>query len=716
MKWRDFNIGSKLAVGFGSLILLMAVASFFGYSGITKVSHELVVVGDQEAPLVDAANKMKLSLMQARNSMEEFKGATAALATDNASALDGILVNYEAAVVSFDTFNEAIINGATLADGYVIIKTDNAELAGLVAQSDEVHNNKFQKAAQDMIAEGRSMLVAKQKADQAMLQMEGAFDQIVKLADEVEGDFKALVHEGMSSATNKLELTRVMTHHVPMIDAAMEVKNSIQAARVRLEEVAQMTDAKAVSELAAEYRETIEIFDTVIDASLNGGEIDGTKVFAISIEEIRDDILQLDAAHELFQQAADLVINGRLELIARMAAATVAMEQLDATGEEAEALLGQVEQLASSEMAAAKQHGANAQTQALTALLAVAGASIVIGLLLGVIITRSIARPLQQAVTACNRIADGDLTVDVESSSKDEVGMLLAAMQTMNQRLLDIVSEVRSGADSLASASEEVSATSQSLSQATSEQAASVEETSASIEQITASINQNAENAKVTDSMATKASTQGQQGGEAVAETVAAMKNIASKIGIIEDIAYQTNLLALNAAIEAARAGEHGKGFAVVAAEVRKLAERSQKAAQEISEQASKSVEVSVTAGKLLDEIVPSIGKTADLVQEISAASSEQAAGVGQISAAMSQMDQVTQQNASASEELSATAEEMSSQAVQLQQVMSFFKISQRERSHAAVVPVQSNSGYRAAASAAQAVDVAPLERDFERF
>jgi uncharacterized membrane protein YdfJ with MMPL/SSD domain len=192
---------------------------------------------------------------------------------------------------------------------------------------------------------------------------------------------------------------------------------------------------------------------------------------------------------------------------------------------------------------------------------------------------------------------------------------------------------------------------------------------------MTASITQNTENAKVTDNMATKSSSEAEQGGKAVKDTVEAMKSIAGKIGIIDDIAYQTNLLALNAAIEAARAGEHGKGFAVVAAEVRKLAERSQVAAQEIGELAGSSVKMAEQAGRLLDEMVPSIRKTSDLVQEIAASSQEQSQGVGQINGAMGQLNKATQQNASASEELAATAEEMGGQAAQLQELMEFFKI-----------------------------------------
>jgi methyl-accepting chemotaxis protein len=321
---------------------------------------------------------------------------------------------------------------------------------------------------------------------------------------------------------------------------------------------------------------------------------------------------------------------------------------------------------------AVAQHTYETARNAIIAVLAVA---IIIGLFLAWFVSRAISRPLAVAVDIASRLAKGDLTGQIEVRGRDETGQVLLAMQNMSGQLGRIIGEVRQAADSLASASEELSATAQSMSQATSEQAASVEETSASIEQMTASINQNTDNAKVTDGMASKAAREAADGGKSVEATVSAMKKIAQRIGIIDDIAYQTNLLALNAAIEAARAGEHGKGFAVVAAEVRKLAERSQVAAQEIGELSGSSVELAERAGGLLAEMVPSINKTSDLVQEISAASEEQSAGVAQINLAMVQLNQVTQQNASSSEELAATAEEMSAQAEQLQEVMGFFNV-----------------------------------------
>jgi methyl-accepting chemotaxis protein len=301
--------------------------------------------------------------------------------------------------------------------------------------------------------------------------------------------------------------------------------------------------------------------------------------------------------------------------------------------------------------------------------------AIIAGVLLGMIITRSITKPLQQGVVFAHSIAGGDLSRQLDVARHDEVGQFADALNAMVQRLRDVVGSVKNAAENVSSGSQQLSAGSEQMSQGITGQAASTEEASSSIEEMNATIRQNADNAVQTEKIATKSASDAQETGQAVAQAVLAMKDIAQKITIIEEIARQTNLLALNAAIEAARAGEHGKGFAVVASEVRKLAERSQAAAREISHLSASSAAVADHAGQMLAKLVPDIQRTAELVQEISASSREQAGGADQINGAIQQLNQVVQQNAGSAEEMASTAEVLSSQAEQLHESISFFRV-----------------------------------------
>ncbi len=335
----------------------------------------------------------------------------------------------------------------------------------------------------------------------------------------------------------------------------------------------------------------------------------------------------------------------------------------------------------------------------------------------------AVVGPVTEVLRVMAALEQGHLDQHIAEQYKGMLGQLRDAVNNTVAQLAKTIEEVQHTTTELGNAAKQVEATAQSLSQATSEQAASVEQTSAAVEEMSASITQNADNAKVTNTRAVQAATQASEGGKSVNDTVAAMKQIANKIGIIDDIAYQTNLLALNAAIEAARAGEHGKGFAVVAAEVRKLAERSQVSAQEIGELAISSVQLAEKAGRLLEDIVPAITTTSDLVQEIAAASKEQSSGVGQINTAMSQLSQLTQTNASSSEELAATAEELGAQVVQLQDLVGFFQLAEPTRAAHRVVgsvartkrPVRSHAVLPTTSRVVGAKTAPPID-DFESF
>lgn len=488
-----------------------------------------------------------------------------------------------------------------------------------------------------------------------------------------------------------INLARVNDLADQMYEREMAALESIQNANVNLAYVGRnlrstllATTPQERSEALAQVQRSLSAMHAAIDRARP----------SFNTPESRAQLEILDARTRRYEVAArEILALSEARALMTPNEVTPLVSQLYERGFEADAAMNVLVDLKHARAGAANQQIEDIYRASRMEMLLLLIIAAVLGIGVGALITRSITRPLRRAVEAADRLAEGDLNSAIEADGRDEAGQLLGAMQHMAQRMKDVMSEVRGATGALSSASEQVSSTSQSLSQAATEQAASVEETAAAVAQMAASILRNTDSAQETDQIAGRAAAGAVAGGRAVNDMIEAMKQIAARVGVIDDIAYQTNLLALNATIEAARAGDHGRGFAVVAAEVRKLAERCQVAAQEIGGLASTSVQLADQAGAQLKEMVPEILRTSDLVQEISAASQEQSSGTAQIRATMGQMNEVTQQNASASEQLAATAEEMNARADQLLELIGFFDLGARSSAEALRPGLPTHSG-----------------------
>ncbi|MFP5223540.1 MAG: methyl-accepting chemotaxis protein [Acidobacteriota bacterium] len=623
---KNLKLGTKIGLGFGILILIAGLLGGLAMVNMLGVGKQAERLAMEIAPEVSVATEMERSVLQTMFAMRGF-------------VYTGNETFWKQTQKELGDVEKALQNGKDLYQKY----------PGLVK--------------------------LKENTDKAIVKVaeyKRFADQSYALEKAMDADRKIMVDNAQILMKNCNDYRDSQQK----ILAELLAQPNIDSAKVkdRLDKIDAMTDIidAASAMRLANFRGQAQRDIKIIQEGLKNFEVIAAKEQAIRAITRQDvNIRQLSE----IRKAADAYKEAVLSFIKNTAATEETTKARNAVGEDAVAIAQETSaygvKLTEKVTSEASQSLSSSSTVMAIGLVA----ALIIGVTVAIFITKGITGPVIKGVTFAQKMSEGDMTQDLDVDQKDEIGMLAEALREMTQRLNEVMGEVVEGANNVASGSQQLSATSESLSQGASEQAASVEEVSSSMEEMASNIQQNADNSVQTESMALKAAKDAEEGGRAVSQTVGAMKQIAEKISIIEEIARQTNLLALNAAIEAARAGEHGKGFAVVAAEVRKLAERSGHAAAEISSLSSESVAVAEQAGNMLTAIVPDIKKTAELVQEIAAASREQNAGADQINKAIQQLDQVIQQNASASEEMASTSEELSSQAEQLLSTVSFFRL-----------------------------------------
>ncbi|MEG3637620.1 HAMP domain-containing methyl-accepting chemotaxis protein [Magnetococcus sp. PR-3] len=665
MKLQDLKIGIKLSLSFFIIAIIMLIVGMVGYLNIGQINQKTEEIVTT-SPLISAALEMKLTVQHDMQLIMEF------LEAGDEAELNEMWQEHESAVATFDTYADAILKGAKTPKG-TIYATDNATLRRVVAQADQFHNKEFQ----PRLVKIRDMKLQQYRiaADvkQAMEQFEQSFDQIFDLTENFEVKVKEHIDTQLAAGRTA---ESIMDKEITWADMAMEIKTTLALTRIRVEEMAQDLEVDATAGLIKEYDATIAEFDIWIDALLNGAKtIEGT-IAAVDLPELRPMVEQMDSFHNgAFQGSAKKLMSLHQQNRQSEAQLGVLDKEADGIGEQMkETLTGierEVRSLIDNNTQQARQTTASASSEILMGVIM----GVLLATLLGYVMTRHINAPLQRCREDLLAMADGDLTIEHTLDRGDELGQLLNGIGSMADKLKSVVNEVQHAAQNVSNGSHELTSSAQRLSEGASEQAASIEQTSAAMEQMAANIQQNMDSAQNTRQIAQKAAKHGAQGGESVDASVEAMKQIAEKISIIEEIARQTNLLALNAAIEAARAGEHGKGFAVVAAEVRKLAERSQLAAGEISTLSASSTEVAEQAGKIINTLVPDIQQTAQMIDGIASASAEQNQGASQVNGAIQQLDQVIQANAGAAEQMAATAEQLNAQSTTLTQAVAFFRV-----------------------------------------
>ncbi|KAF0223481.1 MAG: methyl-accepting chemotaxis [Rhodospirillaceae bacterium] len=621
-----FTIKAKLILGFGLVLILAIVSAVIGIQSLSSLNNSVDHLVSRIVVKVRAANRIDT-------------------AASDASRM-------ERNILLASSQEEMERRATTLKDNIAAVRKDMARIKEVGDSEDDKLVDAFAAiwSEYESVADKVRQLAQLNSSQRAKEMSEGKGREDFNTAYVVMRDLAVMLQK--HSDVNDVLIAERLRQD--MLQVLRSEKNVILARRTE--------DMDKHGQTADQYVQGINEQIRDLDARVTGAERD-------SLSRFKSAWTAYTATHKTIRDTARE--NGSVR------AYELSSNEGAKIRERADVLLKQILDKSRKELEAAQAGAAADYNSARTLMIAMLIASAAFGIGIAAWVSLGISRGLALAGGLAHAVSQGDLNQDIDYRNRDEIGDLVGSLRDMVGKLRSVVTEVNSAADNVASGSQELSASSEELSQGATEQASSAEEASASMEQMAANIKQNADNATTTEKIARQSAQDAQISGDAVKKAVEAMQTIAEKISIVQEIARQTDLLALNAAIEAARAGEHGKGFAVVASEVRKLAERSQASAAEIISLAGETVTVSSQAGEMLGKLVPDIKRTAELVEEISAACREQDIGAEQINQAIQQLDKVTQQNASASEEMSSTSEELAAQAEQLQQTISFFRLSE---------------------------------------